>query len=103
MNKILLSLLVLSLVFVGCHKPFKLQSETYKKFELVEIDPPKRFYVTLKDVETGEIFIEYVSKRCSSYDRNKIGDINTIKVLHYVNEDGETYDEFADIYNIFCK
>lgn len=41
---------------------------SYRDYEIIKINPPKRFHIDIKDVETGETFTGlYVSKRCSSW------------------------------------
>jgi hypothetical protein len=39
----------------------------YRQYKIMEIDPPKRMYVTLSDMKTGKIYHEYVKKRCSNW------------------------------------
>lgn len=57
----------------GCELPKEIK-RVEKTYEIVEIKKPKRFKVSLKDVETGVIYkMERVSKRCVSWDKLKIG------------------------------
>lgn len=45
---------------------------SHRDYEIINIDPPKRFYIDIKDVETGETFTGlYVSKRCYSWELAK--------------------------------
>lgn len=90
----------------SCDDCYYLKSSEYRKFELVQINPPKRMYVTLKDVETGEIHKNiYVSKRCSNWENNKIGDIYLLNYKTYVSKkNNNTIHRFDDdLYSVFCK
>lgn len=53
-------------------------------YEIIDYNPPKRFYVTLKDVDTGEIFYDvYVSKRCYGLPQNLVGTRWEMKAWKY--------------------
>lgn len=65
-------MLLLALILSGCEKqiPYSDQVET---FEVVDVKPPKRFKVELRNVDTGHRNWYYISKRCSDWDRLEIG------------------------------
>lgn len=45
-----------------------------KTFRVLEVDPPKRLFVTIQDVQNGATYERiYVAKRCSSYARVPVG------------------------------
>ena len=63
-----------------------------KTYEITAIDPPKRFYVSVRDVETGEVSEKiYVSKRCSSWQKLEIGSQWTFQEKTYRKDDGTTF------------
>ena len=82
-------LAAIALGLTACGPAPTSHSET-RTFEVTDINPPKRFYVDLKDVETGQTFQSvYVSKRCSTWRRVTIGSTWTLPVTTYTYEDGE--------------
>lgn len=72
-NKLMVSLLMVGLVLLsGCDNRVEVDRQV-KEYEVIGIRPPKRFYVDLQDVQTGQIHErEYVSKRCSNWKRLKM-------------------------------
>lgn len=73
-----------------------------KQYVLVGINPPKRFYVTLRDIETGRIIKDlYVSKRCSSWKKARIGEVITFNEVTY--EDGRGNRTISVDVKGFCK
>jgi len=82
-------LTVIALGLTACGPAPTLHSES-RVFEVTAINPPKRFYVDLKDVETGRRFQSvYVSKRCSNWRKTTIGSTWTLPVTTYTYEDGQ--------------
>lgn len=77
-----------------------------RSFELIDVNPPKRLYVILKDIKTGEYHEEYVAKRCSGYERVPIGSIIQLEYVTYTYEgDSLVYSELRTnkLYDIFCR
>lgn len=77
-----------------------------RKVEVTYIDPPKRFSVNVRDVESGQMFnnVAY-SKRCYSYDRYKVGAVLTVPFAVYTKKNGEqtrVLDESA-LNALFCS
>lgn len=68
---LLLSFLIYYSLFVrGSEKITAFGTKTYR---VVAIDPPKHFYVTLFDVDAGEVAGKfYVSKHCSGWQKLKL-------------------------------
>ena len=92
-----LLLLVSSLLMLsGCQIPDELAIED-RIFEVVEINPPKRYYVTLRDLKSGEVFEVYVSKRCSTWRELKIGSHVTLERITYEKPSGELYYRYTDV------
>jgi len=77
-----------------------------RRFILVSYNPPKHFYVTLKDVETGHVFERvYVSKHCNSHRDNKLGDAYNITISKTAMSDkpADVKWLFPNLYDVFCK
>lgn len=100
---ILLIILVFGFSLNSC-QDYTLIKEEFREFEVIHIDPPKRFHVTLKDLSTGNTYIEYISKRCSNYRVNKIGDKHKLVVRIYEGKNDKVrYTRIvSDTYSIFC-
>jgi hypothetical protein len=81
MKNILYTLLVVILLS-GCDSSEYVKTE-HRKYRVTHIDPPKRFWVTLEDVETGRVYKERISKRCSSWETVKVGTVVTLDVDYY--------------------
>jgi len=63
--------LFFTFLLVGCGD--REVSRVEKTYEVVDIKPPKRFYVSLRDTQTGQVYKDlYVSKRCSHWQKLKI-------------------------------
>lgn len=77
------------------------------RFQLVGIDPPKHYYVDLKNVKTGQMHEHvYISKHCNGWRTDTqplIGREFDLTVTRYNNGKGE-YEEFnADqLRRTFC-
>ena len=77
-----------------------------ERYRLVSYNPPKHFYVTLKNVKTNEVFESvYVSKHCNSASSLKLGEEYNIRSQRYYmsNNPDQTRIEFFDLYNVFCE
>jgi len=63
-----------------------------KTYEITALKPPKRFEVTVRDVETGQVHKSLsVSKRCGSWEKLRVGSIWTFKETVYRRSDGSTF------------
>lgn len=77
-----------------------------RRYELVGWNPPKHFYVTLEDVQTHEVYGSvYVSKHCNSAYSLKKGEEYNITVTKYTmsNQPGKVFQEFNNLYSVFCS
>ncbi len=82
MNK-LICISFFLILLSGCDAAVVLKS-VEKEYEVIEIKRPKYFKVTLKDKVTGETYSRLsVSKRCSSWNKLKIGDTLKFKEVTY--------------------
>lgn len=87
--KRLVLLTAVAMGLAACGPAPQVNTET-RTFEVTDIDPPKRFYVDLKDVETGQTFSRvYVRKRCSGWRKVAIGSQWNLPVTTYTYQDGE--------------
>lgn len=64
---------VIGFLLAGCEQRRLVDTEI-KEYTLVDVRPPKRFYITLMDKKTGQVYKNlYVSKRCSAWKKAVIG------------------------------
>ncbi len=86
-----LLLLCVPLTFLaGCEAEQLVERRT-QAFEVTVVKPPKHFYVTLKNVDTGQVFSDvYVSKRCSRWKEVPVGAHLNLSVATYRSESGVT-------------
>lgn len=93
--------LVFSCIFLfGCELPKEIK-RVPKTYEVIEIKKPKRFKVSLKDTENGTIYkMVRVSKRCSNWQKLKIGSKWQFDEVTYQYGD-ETYVEVDNV-NELC-
>ncbi len=63
------------LILSGCDRPVYEETARYRNtYEVIGIDPPKHFYLDLKNVKTGIVHRQvYVSKHCNNWRKLKIG------------------------------
>lgn len=88
-NIFIVTLAAVILSLFGCNYGIEVGRKV-KEYEVVHINPPKRFYVDLKDIETGVIYkSEYVSKRCSYWQKLEIGTKWEFTEITYRNDDGK--------------
>ncbi len=81
------------------------QGNELRRYKLLAMNPPKHFYVTLQDVNTGVISPSvYVSKHCNNYKTNVIGDEYNISVKWYVMSDAPQVVKysFTNLSGVFC-
>lgn len=76
-----------------------------QRYMLVDWNPPKHFYVTLKNMKTGHVVENaYVSKHCnnsSSLQRNVEYNLQ-VQTYTLSNKPGIVFYEFKDLYSAFC-
>lgn len=95
-------LVILMLFVVGCDQRSKgdVVSVTTDWYEVISYDPPKRFYVTLRNVETGAVHHNvYVSKRCSGLPANLVGSRWEMKTWTYLGENGK----YSEVVGANCQ
>lgn len=77
-----------------------------QRYMLVDWNPPKHFYVTLKNMKTGYVAENvYVSKHCnnsSSLTRNTEYNLQ-VQTYTMSNQPGVVFYEFKDLYSAFCQ
>lgn len=96
-----LMVIISALFLAGCGLKDKVVDIQDKMYEVVEIKPPKHFYITLKDVETGEIYKRlYVSKRCSSWKKLEKGSQWAFREFTYEGKKGQ-YKK-VEVDSTFC-
>ncbi len=105
MKQLLIILLISTII--GCSKqqsPRQLDKDEVRQYVLLHKNPPKHFYVDLKDVLTGKIYNNvYVSKHCNSHRVTAIvGQVYSLRRIEYT-KDGRTISEFDDLYQSFCR
>ena len=74
-----------------------------ERFTLVEFDPPKHVYVSLKHKNSGATYSKlYVSKHCGTYP--KLNEEYNVKIQkwHYANDPDVKYWDFQNMSNTFC-
>jgi hypothetical protein len=85
---------------LGCEFPKEIK-RIEKTYEVIEIKKPKRFKVSLKDIETGVVYkMVSVSKRCSNWQKLKIGSQWKFDEVTYKQGDS-TYTEISKV-NELC-
>lgn len=71
------------------------------EFVVTKIKPPKRFYVSLRDVDTGQTYNHlYVSKRCSNWAKLKVGSVIRLPKETRELPDGQRFVKVLDIHMI---
>lgn len=77
-----------------------------RRYILVKMNPPKHFYVTLKDEQTGQVFERlYVSKHCNNFRNNQEGESYNLQVTSFSmsNQPEVRHTSFHDLYAAFCS
>lgn len=80
-----------------------IDKETIERFTLVEFDPPKHVYISLKHNKTGSVYNKlYVSKHCGTYP--KLHDEYNVRVVeyHYKHDPSTKYWDFKELSYTFC-
>lgn len=85
------------------NKPVLVGTEI-RRFILVSANPPKHFYVTLKDLQTGDTYERlYVSKHCNNYRPDQIGLEYNVQVQDFRDpKSGAITHRFPNLYQEFC-
>jgi PBP1b-binding outer membrane lipoprotein LpoB len=83
-------MLLAALLLTGCEKKV-VYSDQVETFEVVDVQPPKRFKVELRNVDTGRREWHYVSKRCHDWDRLEIGSKWKFRQVVWVGVESGTY------------
>lgn len=87
-------------LLAGCTRG-ELVETTQQTFEVTRVDPPKRFRVTLRNVDSGQVFEDiYVSKRCSRWKEVPVGTHLTLEVGTYRTSASETFQRIESPYSI---
>lgn len=69
---------------IGCGECKHYEYVETRKFEILEINPPKHFKVSLRDVESDIVFEDIsVSKHCNSWRELYVGQIVYLEVGYY--------------------
>lgn len=76
----------------------------FKEYEVVGINPPKHFYLDLKDKKTGHLFNHvYVSKHCNNWRNLKLGSVYSFKeVIYKFEKKPERYVKIETGGSDFC-
>lgn len=108
----LISIIFVTLLVSACNSSLIDPDETVivkeeiREYEVVEINRPKHFSVTLLDVQTHKLFHNHSrSKHCNNWRKNKLHEIVRIKTVYYKykNRNSDTvYFRPVDINSHFC-
>ncbi len=83
-------------------EPVVVTGTEIRRYRLVSYNPPKHFYVTIKDLQTNQTYESlYVSKHCNNHATNKLGDDYNIQITHKKQGQKE-WIVFNDLYAVFC-
>lgn len=98
-------LIAACLLLAACGQgPGTLVSERVANYKIVEVDPPKRVRVTVKDLMTGERHEISLGKHFSNWREHLIVGRKvelTSRVLE--RKDGSRYTNFVNAYTVFGK
>ena len=90
-GSMMIAALVCLSLLTGCSRG-ELVETSQQTFEVTHVKPPKRFYVTLRNVDTGQVFEDvYVAKRCSRWEEVPVGSHLTLTVGTYRTSASETF------------
>lgn len=112
MNKLKLSAVLLGAAMMfGCGPAVDTDRELlkveYQEYAIVSIDPPKHFWVDIKDLKSGTIFHRTGrSKHCNNYRKWRLGDKIVVRTKYYKSKStGEvTYGPVSsDVNDILCS
>lgn len=100
MKKIIVGLFAI-LALTACDD-YEIVERSVHKVKVLEIDPPKHYYVKFEDSVTGKIMNEKVSKSCMSYNKIKIGNTYELKVEIMQNKKKERITYYSNLREVFC-
>lgn len=95
----------LTLGYVSAPKPLPVENlgMSIRRYKLMNMNPPKHFYVTFQDVETKQMYERlYVSQHCNSYATNRLGDEYNLSFTTY-KQGNSTWIAFTNLYAAFCS
>lgn len=84
----------------ACGKPDQVVEQYSVDVKVLEINPPKRYYVKFQ--HDGETVNKYISKRCSTYSQIKVGNVYKLTVTVKEREGKERYREYTNAREVFC-
>lgn len=75
-----------------------------QKYEVIDINPPKHFSLTLKNVDTGEIFDSVaISKRCQYWENLKMNSVVTFEEETFKYEKRDHEQRQVNVNYDFCE
>lgn len=75
-----------------------------QKYEVIDIHPPKHFSLTLKNVDTGEIFEGVaISKRCQYWENLKMNSVVTFEEETFKYEKRDHEQRQVNVNYNFCE
>lgn len=83
--------------------PITIVKAEVRRYELLDYDPPKHFYVELRDVKTNQVYQRvYVSKHCNEYRKLEIhGEYNLQVQVH--EQEGKQWLVFTNLAQELCQ
>lgn len=102
--KLLIILLASLTLLTGCGFNDTIVSQKLKTYEVIDIKRPKHFKVSLRDVETNQVFkMIRVSKRCSNWRNLKLGSHWQFTEVVKMKEDGSQYAQITDVHTLCSR
>ena len=102
MNKILILGAIVTLTLSGCDKIEGQSSVIYETVTLVEFNPPKHTYATVRH-EDGSIKEHYIGKHCNGWRKKaRVGNTYNMYKNTYMYESGKTRTEIKFYKSDFC-
>ena len=99
--KLLIILLASLTLLTGCGFNDEIVSQKLKTYEVIDVKRPKYFKVSLRDVETNQVFERLrVSKRCSNWRNLKLGSRWQFTEVVKMKEDGSKYSQINDVHTL---
>ncbi len=101
-NKVVL--IAMSTLVAACSpsKPDIVIEQRLVDVEVVNVDRPKRYKVTFKNLSTGEVVKKSISKRCSSHNKIRVGQKHQLQMVVKQTEDKQQYTEYTNLKAVFC-
>jgi hypothetical protein len=89
------------LSLTACEKRVVVETAIHK-VKVLEIDPPKHYYVKFQDIVTGEVVNEKIKKKCSSYRKIHVGETYELQVQVSENSKRQRFTEYPNKVQVFC-